>query len=167
MKVLTLVRHAKSSWDYPELPDFERPLSARGRKDAPAVAAMLKKARIRPERLVSSPALRAITTARMFAAKLGIEPEEIQVSPHIYEASPQALMHIVRSLLDLEDDVMLFGHNPGISRFAQQLASCPFDEMPTCGAVRIELPAKTWSMVKPGTGTVLRYDYPKKDKEAE
>jgi len=165
MKVLTLVRHAKSSWDYPELPDFERPLSARGRKDAPAMAALLKKAKIRPERLVSSPALRAITTARLFAVKFGIEPESIHVSPHIYEASPQTLMHIVRSLMDLEDDVMLIGHNPGISRFARQLADCPFDEMPTCAAVRIEFPAKTWSMVRAGTGTVLRYDYPKKDRE--
>ena len=162
MRILTLVRHAKSSWDYPELSDFERPLNSRGRKDAPALATKLRKAGVKPDRLISSPATRAITTARLFAEELNISFDDIVLNPHIYEASAWTLMHMVRSLLDLDDDVMLFGHNPGISHFARQLADCPFDEMPTCASVRIELAVKSWARIKPGAGKVLRYDFPGK-----
>ena len=162
MRILTLVRHAKSSWDYPELSDFERPLNSRGRKDAPALAAKLRKADIKPDRLLSSPATRAITTARLFVEELNTSFDDIVLNPHIYEASAWTLMHIVRSFSDLDDDVMLFGHNPGISQFAKQLADCPFEEMPTCAVARIELAVKSWARIKPGCGTLLRYDFPGK-----
>lgn len=161
MRILTLVRHAKSSRDYPELSDFERPLNDRGRKDAPAMGARLRKAGLKPDHMVSSPALRAITTARLFAESLGIPLEDIELNPHIYEASSRTLLHIVRSLDDAQEEVMLFGHNPGLSHFARQLAECPFDEMATSSAVRIQFPAKAWSLIRPGSGKVLRYDAPK------
>lgn len=162
MPILTLVRHAKSSWDYPELSDFERPLNGRGRKDAPAMAARLRKAGIKPDQLVSSPATRAVTTARLFAKELNLSFDDTQLNPHIYEASAWTLLHIVRGFPDLDEDVMMFGHNPGISDFARQLADCPFDEMPTCGVVRIALEVKGWAQVREGCGKVLRYDYPRK-----
>ena len=161
MRILTLVRHAKSSRDYPELSDFERPLNGRGRKEAPVVAARLRKADIKPDLLLSSPATRAITTARLFAEELNMHLDEIQLNPHIYEASAWTLLHIVRALPPEHFEVMLFGHNPGISHFAHDLAKCEFDEMPTCAAVRIELPARGWSLIQPGSGKVLRYDTPK------
>ena len=163
MRILTLVRHAKSSRDYPELSDFERPLNTRGRKEAPAIAARLRKAGIKPDLLLSSPATRAITTARIFAEELNLALDEIQLNPHIYEASAWTLLHIVRSLPPAHQEVMLFGHNPGLTNFAQDLAECPFDEMDTAAAVRIELPARGWSLVQPKSGKVLRYDTPKKD----
>lgn len=165
MRILTLVRHAKSSRDYPELSDFERPLTQRGRKDAPAIAAKLRKADLKPDLMVTSPALRAITTARLFADMLGILPEAISVNPHIYEASVQTLLHIIRTLPDGKREVMLFGHNPGLTHFAHQLAECPFDELPTCSAVRIELPVKAWTLVRHGVGKVLRFDAPKESKK--
>ena len=165
MLILTLVRHAKSSRDYPELSDFERPLNPRGRKEAPLIAARLRKADVKPDLLVSSPATRAVTTARLFAEELNLHLDEILLNPHIYEASAWTLLHLVRGLAPEFEDVMLFGHNPGISRFAQDLAKCPFDEMPTCAAVRIELPARAWSLVAPGSGKVLRYDTPRQDRE--
>lgn len=165
MRILTLVRHAKSSRDYPELSDFERPLNPRGRKEAPLIAARLRKAGIKPDLLVSSPATRAITTARLFAEELNLHLDEILLNPHIYEASAWTLLHIVRGLPPDYDDVMLFGHNPGISRLALDLAPCPFDEMPTSASARIELPARSWSLVAPGSGTLLRYDTPKLDRE--
>ena len=164
MRILTLVRHAKSSRDYPELSDFERPLNTRGRKEAPAIAARLRKADIKPDLLVSSPATRAITTARLFAEELNLHLDEILLNPHIYEASAWTLLHIVRSLPPHHEEVMLFGHNPGISHFAHELVKeCPFEEMATCAAVRIELPARGWSLIQPGTGKVLRYDTAAKD----
>ena len=159
MRILTLVRHAKSSRDYPELSDFERPLNTRGRKEAPAIAARLRKADVKPDLLLSSPATRAIATARLFAEELNLALDEILLNPHIYEASAWTLLHIVRSLPPDPEEVMLFGHNPGITNFAHDLVKeCPFDEMPTCAAVRIELPARGWSLIQPGTGKILRYD---------
>ena len=164
MRILMLVRHAKSSWDYPELSDFERPLNPRGRRDAPAIAARLKKAGLAPDRLVSSPALRAITTAHLFAQAFGLRIEDIELNSNIYEASPQALIHLIRLFPDEDREVMLFGHNPGISQAAHVLAECPFDEMATTGAARIELNVKSWAQVKPGVGKVLRYEQPGKKK---
>jgi phosphohistidine phosphatase len=163
MRILTLVRHAKSSRDYPELSDFERPLTPRGRKDAAAIATKLRKADLIPDLLVTSPALRAISTAHVFAEILGIKQEHIAVNPHIYEAAVQTLLHITRTLPDTEHGVMLFGHNPGITHFAHQLAECEFDEMPTSATVRIELAVKAWSLVRHGAGKVVRFDAPNKD----
>lgn len=165
MRILTLVRHAKSSRDYPELSDFERPLTPGGRKDAAAIAAKLRKADLKPDLLVTSPALRAISTARIFAEMLGIKPEHIVVNPHIYEASVQTLLHITRTLPATEREVMLFGHNPAITHFAHQLAECEFDEMPTSAAVRIEFAVKAWPLVRHGAGKVLRFDEPKASKK--
>ncbi len=161
MRILTLVRHAKSSRDYPELSDFERPLTPGGRKDAAAIAAKLRKAGLKPDLLVTSPALRAISTAQVFAEMLGIKPEHIVVNPYIYEASTQTLLHITRTLPATAYEVMLFGHNPGITHFAHELAECAFDEMPTSSAVRIELAVKAWPLVRHGAGKVLRFDEPK------
>lgn len=163
MRILTLVRHGKSSRDYPELSDFERPLNSRGRKEAPLVAARLRKAGIKPDLMLSSPALRAITTAHLFAEELNLHLDEIQLNPHIYEASAWTLLHIVRALSPDHQEVMLFGHNPGLSNLARDLAVCPFDELPTAGAVRIELSVKAWSLAAPHCGKVLRYDTPKEE----
>ncbi|HUP92638.1 MAG TPA: histidine phosphatase family protein [Solimonas sp.] len=161
MRLLTLVRHAKSASDYPELSDFERPLNERGRRDAPAMAKRAGALLGQPDRLVSSPALRAITTARVFAQSLGMETDEIAVQPKIYEAAVEALFKLVRALDGRDRHVMLFGHNPGFTEFALELATCPFAELPTCGIVQIELSIKAWSEANYGCGKVLHYLAPK------
>src|SRR4051812_32198745 len=130
MRLLTIVRHAKSAWDYPELSDFERPLNERGRKDAPVMARRCLVEWGKPERLVSSPALRAITTARAFAEVFGIAAEEIAVQPKIYEAAVEPLLRLIRTLDDGDRHVMLFGHNPGVTALSHELARCSYDEMP-------------------------------------
>lgn len=159
---LTLIRHAKSSWDYAELSDFERPLNARGRRDAPAMARRLGTALERPLRLVASPALRAITTAHAFAAELGLAHTDIRVEPRIYEATRGTLFGIAQELDDADSHVLLFGHNPGFTELAQLLAPCPFSELPTCGVATLAFEARHWRDLQPHSGTVLRYEFPKK-----
>lgn len=161
MRLLSLVRHAESSWDYPELSDFERPLNKRGRHYAPVMAQRICQHPPKPDRLVSSPALRAITTARLFAQALGISAGEIQVQTQIYEASVDTLLHLVRTLDDGDRHVMLFGHNPGLSRFAHLLAPCDFDELPTCAVARFELQGKCWTDAGPGCGKLVHYSCPR------
>ncbi|HUS24642.1 MAG TPA: histidine phosphatase family protein [Candidatus Binatia bacterium] len=162
MKILTLVRHGKSSRDDPGLPDFERPLNERGRKDCRLVARKLRKAGVRPDRLVSSPALRAITTAHAFAEVFGIPLADITLNPHVYEASAMTLLHIVHTLDAADDEAMLFGHNPGLSHLARKLAvKSPIEELPTCGVLRLEFPVKAWIQLRAGTGKVLQLVTPK------
>lgn len=158
---LTLIRHAKSSWDHADLSDFERPLNPRGRRDAPVMAARLRDSRRLPDRLVSSPALRAITTARLFAAELQMPPEQIEVRSRIYDASLATLVEVVRELDPQARHVALFGHNPGFSELARWLATCPFYDMPTCAVAGLELHIDTWSELASGCGQLHRYLFPK------
>lgn len=162
MKALSLIRHAKSSWTYPELTDFERPLNDRGRRDAPRMAQRLARELGRkPLRLLSSPATRAITTARVFAEALGLDLEAVQIEPRIYDASRKTLLELVNGLPDSAAQVLLFGHNPGLSELAHTLADCPFDEIPTCAVVRLELEIPSWKKAVPGSGRLGAYLYPK------
>lgn len=162
---LVLVRHAKSSHDQGELPDSARPLNDRGRRDAAHMAERARRLLGRPDALVSSPALRALSTAEIFAEALGIAPDAILLKPDIYEASAPTLLRVVRALDDAQRQVLLFGHNPGISEFARLLADCPFGDMPTCALVQIELPIAHWREASPGSGKVLQYRDPKQDQE--
>ncbi len=163
MRRLTLIRHAKSSWDYAELSDFERPLNARGRRDAPAMAARLAHELERPLRLISSPALRAITTAHAFAEALAVPITSIRIDPRIYEASRGTLLGLLRECDDADTHVLLFGHNPGFSELAQLLASNPFGDMPTCAVATLGFDIQRWADLRHASGTLLRYEYPKKN----
>lgn len=158
---LSLVRHAKSSWESPGLIDFQRPLNERGRRDAPAMAVRIRDAGLVPDRLLSSPALRAISTARVFAGVFGIAEDDIQLDSNIFEASVGALLEVVRGFGSIAPHLMLFGHNPGFSEFAHQLADCPFVELPTCAIAVLDLDARRWSSVAPRCGRLVRYLYPK------
>jgi phosphohistidine phosphatase len=144
MRRLTLVRHAKSSWDYPELPDFERPLNLRGRRDAPAMAKRLAAEPLGPVRLISSPALRAITTARAFAEVLGIAETEVGLDSAIYEADCARLLDVVHNLDDADDHVLLFGHNPGFTELAAALAPQQLGELPTCAVLTLRFESPHW-----------------------
>ncbi|RMD75414.1 MAG: hypothetical protein D6818_01735, partial [Bacteroidetes bacterium] len=112
MKHLYLIRHAKSSWDYPELRDIERSLNKRGRRDAPFMASLLHGKGVRPDLLLSSPATRAYSTAVYFAEALGYPVEQIRVEPVIYHGGEDDILALVRGLDDQLGTVLLFGHNP-------------------------------------------------------
>ncbi len=161
MKQLTLIRHAKSSWDYPLLGDFERPLNGRGRRDAPVMAQGLAAALKPPLRLVSSPALRALSTAQLFADALAIAHADIRIEPLIYEATPGTLLHLVNGLDDADPHVLMFGHNPGFTELAQLLADVPFAELPTCAAATLTFERALWREITPGSGRLLSYHFSK------
>lgn len=164
MRTLTIIRHAKSSWEQEGLHDFERPLNDRGRRDAPVMAQRLRQVAEIPAVLVSSPALRAITTARIFANGLDIPPDEILLQAKIYDASLSTLMQIIHGLDDRYTHVALFGHNPGLSELSHTLTQCEFDELPTCGIVQIALPATHWRNVSANSGQLLYSSGPKDER---
>lgn len=162
MKTLYLVRHAKSSWDDPSLHDSDRPLNKRGKRDAPFMAKLFADRGLRPDALVSSPAVRAFTTARHFAKALGLQKEDIVQKNGIYEATSGELLRIVQELRDEWDTVLLFGHNPTFTLFANQFAGRHIDNIPTCGVVKISGPVDSWRDFQPQRDIrVEEFVYPK------
>lgn len=163
MKQLLLVRHAKSDWNTNAETDFDRPLNKRGHKDAPVMAERLLEKHIVPQHIVSSPALRAITTAKYFAELYNIDEKLIQLEPSIYEAPVSNLLSVINKLDNKYNFVALFGHNPGITGLAVKLSDSSVYDLPTCGVVLIEFPFDDWAMISENTGEQKLYDYPKSE----
>ena len=159
-KQLLIVRHAKSDWGNAGLKDFDRPLNKRGKANAPEMAERLVKAKIIPELIISSPALRALTTAKFFADTWQLPLNDIQQEPEIYEANVNTLLKIINGLPNQYQKIAMFGHNPGFSDLATYLNG-HVHEMPTCGVIILEFPFDDWAMLSEGTASVILYDYPK------
>lgn len=162
-KKLLLVRHAKSDWGDASLSDFNRPLNSRGLKDSLVMAQRIAVHQLVPEKLISSPALRAITTCRLMAENWKKELTNIVEEPTIYESNVPNLLKIVNELDDKYDYVALFGHNNGITDFSVYLTDADLFNIPTCGVALIEFPFDNWEMVSKDTGDLLMYDFPKNE----
>lgn len=162
MKTLTLVRHAKSSWRDTVLSDRERPLNKRGTRDAPIMGRRAVDAGIRPSLIVSSPAVRAWTTATVFAMELGYPIEFLQREDDIYLASLDALLDVVASQDAGFNNLMLFGHNPGLTDFANYLSPGLTSNLPTAGIVSVQFDREDWQLYEKPKTELLVYDYPKK-----
>src|ERR1700687_471476 len=118
MKTLFLIRHAKSSWGDTALPDKDRPLDDRGRQDAPKMGKRLAKRDVKPDLVVSSPALRALTTAQLIAEAAGYKRKDIVVDDRLYASNSDDLLAVIRELDKKLDCVMLVGHNPEFTDLA-------------------------------------------------
>ena len=165
MKTLYLARHAKSSWKYPKLDDFERPLNKRGRKSAPFMGGILHKLKVSPDLIISSPANRAATTARIMAAKIEYPLENIQYSESIYEFSESALIRVVKHIDDAVKKAMVVGHNPGLNGLANYLGDYPVSNIPTAGIYCLDLDIASWSNIRENCGKLKFFEYPKKHTE--
>jgi phosphohistidine phosphatase len=162
MKTLYLVRHAKSSWKYPNLDDFERPLNKRGRKNAPFMGEVLKKLKVAPDLVISSPANRAATTARIIAAAINYPLENILYSETIYEFSENILIHVVKQIDDAVNKAMVVGHNPAINGLANYIGDQPISNIPTCGAFCVDLDISSWAEIGEHCGKLKFFEFPKK-----
>jgi phosphohistidine phosphatase len=165
MKKLYLVRHAKSSWDDPGLSDLERPLNKRGEKDAPRMAKRLKEKRVTPDVMITSPAVRALNTCLHFARILAFDKDRIITTPDLYHADEDQILKVIRDLKDYPGDqeevVLLFGHNPGLTEFANALLDESIDNIPTCGIVACTIHADQWKKLNFGDAALDFIDFPK------
>jgi phosphohistidine phosphatase len=161
MNTLYLVRHAKSSWKHPELSDLDRPLNRRGRQNAPMMAERLQQRKISLDRVITSPAMRAHTTASTLATGVGFPLEHIEVIRALYFEGIEAMMSIIQSSGPQLRNVMLVGHNPDMTHLLNSLVGHTTDNMPTCAIATICF-RETWQEVDFGMGMLLDYDYPKK-----
>ncbi len=162
MKTLILVRHAKSSWNDSNLDDIQRPLNKRGLRDAPFMGKLLKETGIRVDRFISSPANRALTTARNFAAAFGLhEKDDITIKDLIYHESSRSIMSFISTLDDDWDTVAMFGHNPDFTSLASLFTNEYFSNVPTCGIVCIDFNVDTWEDTGEALGTLRFFKFPK------
>ncbi len=162
MKNLLLIRHAKSSWDDPELEDRERPLTKKGQNDAELIGEILKNHNIHLDKIFCSSALRARMTIEIISKSLNFNPQEIVYLNELYNVSFYTLRDFLRELDDNLNSVAMVGHNPGLSELAHFLLYGFSRELPTCAAVFIELNIDKWSDLKSGTGILKFVEYPQK-----
>lgn len=162
MKTLYIIRHAKSSWEDDRLTDFERPLNDRGKKDAPRMAKRLKEKEVYPDLMITSPAKRASRTCREFSRILGYPKTSIQENESLYHANPETIQKVIKGIKDKHDVVLIFGHNPGLTEFAEWLTGENLVNIPTCGVVGVNSKIKTWAELTPEKSKMLFFDFPKK-----
>ena len=161
MKVLTLVRHAKSSWKDANLSDLDRPLNKRGRRDAPMMGGRLAERDYFPDVIVSSSAVRALATAEAIAEEIGYPRSEIVVDERIYGADVTDWLEVIHTLGDAWDRAMCIGHNPGLTDLVNYLADDQIGNVPTCGIVDLVFDVDSWTLVGRIDPVGVDFDYPK------
>lgn len=161
MKRVVIVRHAKSvPYGYDD--DFNRDLSSRGKNDAKLVSTELEKRKVFPDIMVSSPAKRAIKTARIYAKNLNFNKKEIAEVEEIYDGQTTAdFLEMIQSFPENAQTAFIFGHNPGFHYFVSNLLKQFGGDMPTCSTVAIDFNVESWKKVEARTGKMAFQLIPK------
>ncbi|HVD98124.1 MAG TPA: histidine phosphatase family protein [Cytophagaceae bacterium] len=161
-KTLIFMRHAKSDWSIAGQKDFDRTLNNRGLGDAPRMGRRLHEMGVKPDLVISSPAVRAKTTAEYVSEQLGYDIDNIVYDPEIYEASVRSLLAVINNLDDSKNCIIIFGHNPTHTYLAEYLTKEAIGNIPTSGAVCINFEFDSWKLVSQNTGKMQWFEYPKK-----
>jgi phosphohistidine phosphatase len=146
MKSLYLVRHAKSSWSDFTLADRDRPLTDRGRRDAARMGKRLAQRGLRPDLIISSPAVRALATAKALAHSLGHASKDIVVDERLYACSARQLLDLIQSLDDRLKRVVVVGHNPSLAELAHDFCG-DIDHVAACAVAEFEFDSRSWSEI--------------------
>ena len=161
MKNLILIRHAKSSWEAP-LKDIDRPLEQRGIKDAYLVAENCVKFIPSVFVMFSSPAKRAAETALIFAQTILYPVENIIFKDELYTFDENQLEKVIKSISNVFENVILFGHNAAITNFVNKFGDSFIDDVPTSGFVSLEFETDDWEKIS--KGKTKKIIFPKKVK---
>lgn len=144
MKTLYLLRHAKSSRENPYLDDYDRPLLPKGLKKSKVIIDYLLKKNVQVDLIISSPAVRALETARMFAHALKYPAQNIRTNKSLYATDSEAYFSQFYDVPHKVNSLMIVGHNPEITSVANQLLSDKIDNLPTSGIVSITFDSENW-----------------------
>ena len=162
MKTLYLMRHAKSDWDFAGLPDRDRPLNERGRRDAPFMAQQLLAREIAPlDLIICSPAVRTLSTAALVAKELEYNPLEIKVETSLYEADRDDYIDIISHLKSSYEEVLIIGHNNTITDVANFYSPQFIPEMPTASIVCLHFDSLSWKHLDRDSAEYGFFDFPK------
>jgi phosphohistidine phosphatase len=168
MRRLMLLRHAKSDWSSPGMPDRERPLNARGAGDARTMGVYLARHALVPDRILCSPAERTRQTAEAIV-KGWPAAVEITYSDRLYEASPEAILSLVRAVAPEVHGLLVIGHNPGLQEAARMLIAAGdieprerlHEKFPTAALAVIDFPIDAWSKLHRQSGRLDRFVTPR------
>jgi len=162
MKTLLLIRHAKSDWKYEFLNDIDRPLNERGFRDAYTQSKWLASQPYQFQLMISSPAIRAISTALIFARNLNYNEQDIQIKHGIYDATTDDFLNNIHSLPDTIDTALFFGHNPTITNLFNLLSrDISIDNIPTCGITILKFDVDQWKKIGEVHSSKTEYKFPK------
>jgi phosphohistidine phosphatase len=161
MKIIYLIRHAKSDWTG-SVEDHDRPLNDRGKKDAPMMANRLLERKAKVDRFVSSPAKRAYSTALAFASAYERKKSDIVEVAELYLPLPEAFIKVIEKFDDKDKAIAIFSHNSGITDFANSLQLVKIDNIPTCGIFAFRVKGDNWESFQKAEKEFIFFDYPKK-----
>jgi phosphohistidine phosphatase len=161
MKMIFLLRHAKSEWANENLSDIERPLNSRGYRDANEMSSRMKERKIVPELIVSSSAIRTTSTSLIFARNLDYPAGKIVLREDLYESNVKHYLDVIHGFDDKKNIIMLTGHNPTITDTANALTKAAQYEFPTCALLCLKAEVSSWKDFK--NCTEVYYDYPKNE----
>jgi len=149
MKTLIMVRHAKSSWKH-DVIDHQRPLNTRGEEDAVLVSTQVKLNVEPPQKIISSDAKRALSTARYFKKSFSINDEDFSTNHELYDFAGQNVMNFIKGLSNSLDRVMIVGHNHAFTSIANMLGNKYIENVATCGFIVIEFDVDDWNKIRKG-----------------
>ncbi|MEI7802619.1 MAG: histidine phosphatase family protein [Bacteroidota bacterium] len=162
MKKLFLIRHAKSSHDDLKMKDIDRPLNNRGLTDAAMMAKIIHQKEIKPDLIFSSPAKRALETAKIFAKELNYSADAILIDPVLYSFNAELILSFISEIDADAETVFLFSHNPTFHELANHFTKNNIPSMPTCCIVGISIDCNSWSEVEESDKQLSLYEFPKK-----
>lgn len=162
-RVLYIVRHGKSSWDYDEISDIDRPLKYRGIRDAYEMARRLKIARNIPGAFITSPANRAMHTATIFLTVFEKAYDALKIDTRIYEGGRNEILQLIREQPAEIKKLAIFGHNPVFSDLSNMFAKQQVFNLPTSGMGVFTFECDSWGDLGPDKVVNEFIDFPKKE----
>lgn len=164
MKTLYMVRHAKSSWKH-DVIDHQRPLKGRGRRDGKLVSNFVSDQVDPPQKMISSDAVRALSTAKYFKQAFNIADEAFATTHELYDFGGQQVMSTIKGIDNSLNRVMIVGHNHAFTSIANMLGNEYIDNLPTCGFVMLQFDTENWSDISVGKTikTIFPRDLKKND----
>jgi phosphohistidine phosphatase len=161
-KTLHIVRHGKSSWDFEDISDIDRPLSPRGINNAYLMAKKISERKVVPDLFLTSPANRALYTSIIFARVLKFPYEKIRIEDRIYVGYIEELIGLIRSQKASFSHILIFGHNPAFTSLANHLMDHYLDNIPTAGIVSLKYGIDSWEEIGRAKPEKDFFDYPKR-----
>jgi phosphohistidine phosphatase len=166
-KTLILVRHATAEDQSFRIKDFDRNLNNKGLSESVVMGKWLAENKIKPDVYVSSPASRAYKTAEIIAGELDVDISSVKTQAGIYDGGPRAYLHAVTTVAEGFSMLMLFGHNPDITYFAEYLSGSSIGSMKKGSIAVIEFTDQKWEEISAKTGDLVLYKTPKQVREDE
>ncbi|BDC98300.1 SixA phosphatase family protein [Persicobacter psychrovividus] len=167
MKYILITRHAKSSWDFPELDDIDRPLNSRGEKNAMSQGLEIKRLKMIPDKVICSPATRTVATGAIMVDLWHLSQKNISVDEHLFHGRIKDYFKSIEQTDPQHNRLMFIGHEPDLSALISHLTDVDIEHFPTAAYCQIEFPVNSWKELSDGQikGRITHLKAPRKSTE--